>query len=73
MEPPQNPPVLRNLLLTRGYLKNAGIEAAQTNCDNLTGAARDFCYSGYPRSSAGSSSSSSSGRGAGSGSGSGRH
>ena len=67
MEPPQNPPVVRNLLPTQGYLKSAGIEAAQTACDNLTGAARALCYGQYALSSAGSSSSSGAGGGTGSG------
>jgi hypothetical protein len=36
--------VSRELAAGQGYENSAGIEAAQTVCDNLTGLAQQMCY-----------------------------
>jgi hypothetical protein len=43
--PPQSPPVARDLLTSHSYLKNAGVVAARTPCDSLSGLAQQMCYS----------------------------
>ncbi len=42
--PPQSAPVHRDLLTNQDYLKGAGVEAAQSECDSLHGMARQMCY-----------------------------
>jgi hypothetical protein len=44
MLPIQSPPVSRELMTRQGYENEAGIEAAQTACDKLTGMAQQMCY-----------------------------
>ena len=36
--------VSRELMPGQGYVNAAGVEAAQTVCDNLTGLAQQMCY-----------------------------
>jgi len=36
--------VSRELIAGRGYENSAGVEAAQSACDNLTGLAQQMCY-----------------------------
>lgn len=44
--PQQTPPVQRDLLPYHERTKSGvGVEPAQTPCDNLTGMARQLCYS----------------------------
>ncbi len=42
--PAQSPPVQRDLVMSQAYLKDAGVEAAQSPCDSLPGMARQLCY-----------------------------
>lgn len=42
--PKQSPPVSREIVTGQCYETVAGIEAAQTVCDNLTGLAQQMCY-----------------------------
>lgn len=42
--PIQSPPVSRELMTRQGYENEAGVEAAQTVCDKLTGMAQQMCY-----------------------------
>ena len=44
MLPIQSPPVSRELMTRQGYENEAGVEAAQTVCDKLTGMAQQMCY-----------------------------
>jgi hypothetical protein len=41
--PVQSPPVSRGLMTGQGHENNAGVEAAQTPCDNLPYLARQMC------------------------------
>jgi hypothetical protein len=41
---PAQAAVSRELMPGQGYVNTAGIEAAQTVCDNLTGLAQQMCY-----------------------------
>lgn len=43
--PQQAPPIRRDPSNTQEYARKGGVEAAQTPCDNLTGMARQLCYS----------------------------
>jgi hypothetical protein len=45
--PVQSPPVSRGLLTGQGHVDSAGVEAAQTVCDHLTGLAQQQCYATY--------------------------
>lgn len=42
--PIQSPPVSRELTARQGYESDAGVEAAQSACDKLTGMAQQMCY-----------------------------
>ncbi len=42
--PVQSPPVSREFVTGQGHQNAAGVEAAQSVCDNLTGLAQQMCY-----------------------------
>lgn len=42
--PLQSPPVSRHLVSAQGPSDEAGLEPAQTVCDNLTGLSQQMCY-----------------------------
>jgi hypothetical protein len=42
--PLQSPPVSRKRVPGQGHENAAGVQAAQTGCDKLTGLQRQYCY-----------------------------